>query len=204
MPTSARMKSAGASASAIAAVPITRNAIHAGAPRYITIAKASWQRLTGSEAGQPQEMEILHVALAPAQIAPDEFDQGRRVLLPAAVFLGQHAHLVARAPHQHRFELVVAQHVAAERRPVRQHRQLAMLDEGREPQDRVVAPIRSAIALPARAPSVYERMPSRMPNWKMRANALVAGQAGHERLQDADARLGLHDADQAQHRAAPS
>jgi hypothetical protein len=97
----------------------------------MAMASAIWQRLTAG-AGQREEVEILHVALAPAQIAPDEFEQGRRILFPAAVFVGQHAHFVTRAPHQHGFELVVAQHVAAERRPARQHGQTAMLDKRRE------------------------------------------------------------------------
>ena len=43
-------------------------------------------------------------------------------------------------------------------------------------------------------PIVHERMPSRMPNWKMRANALVEGRPDHQALQDAELRIGLHDA----------
>ena len=47
---------------------------------------------------------------------------------------------------------------------------------------------------------VQERMPSRMPNWKMRANALVDGSADDQALQDAEPRIGLHDPDQTQDR----
>ena len=43
-------------------------------------------------------------------------------------------------------------------------------------------------------------MPSRMPNWKMRANALVDGMPDHQPLQDAEPRVRLHDAHQPQHR----
>ena len=55
-----------------------------------------------------------------------EFEHGRRVLLAAAALVGQHAHLVAGAAHQRRLDLIVRQDVAAERRPARQHRQVAM------------------------------------------------------------------------------
>ena len=43
-------------------------------------------------------------------------------------------------------------------------------------------------------------MPSRMPNWNMRANALVDGMPDDQALQDAELRVGLHDAHQPQHR----
>ena len=58
--------------------------------------------------------DVLQRALAPALVAADEFDQGRRVLLPAEILLRQHAHVVAGAPHQRGLDLVVAQHVAAQ------------------------------------------------------------------------------------------
>ena len=45
-------------------------------------------------------------------------------------------------------------------------------------------------------------MPWRMPNWKMRAKALRRGRADDEALQDADARMRLHDAHEAQDRLA--
>ena len=83
----------------------------------------------GLEAGQQQEMPILHVALAPAQVAADELDQRRRVLLEARAFLRQHAHLVAGAPHQHRLDLVVAEHMAVDQRTAGEHRQFAMRHE---------------------------------------------------------------------------
>ena len=60
----------------------------------------------------------------------------------------QHAHLVAGAAHQRGLDLVVRQHVAAERRLARQHRQLAVLVERRDAHQRVVAPERTAVADP--------------------------------------------------------
>ena len=39
-----------------------------------------------------------------------------------------------------------------------------------------------------------------MPNWNRRAKALVEGSPIDERLQDAERRIGLHDAHEAQHR----
>ena len=58
--------------------------VMAGTPRNIRIAQASWKRLIGFKARQPEEPPILHVALAPAQVAGRELEHGRRVLLPAS------------------------------------------------------------------------------------------------------------------------
>ena len=99
-------------------------------------------------AGHEQEVAVLQRALAPALVAADEFDQRRRILLPAEVFLRQHAHVVAGAAHQRRLDLVVAQHMAAEHAAFRQFRDVAMRDERRDADDGVVAPVGSAIGLP--------------------------------------------------------
>ncbi len=85
-------------------------------PRNIRIAQVSWKRLIGSSPGKPSSLTVLHVALAPAQVAPREFEHGRRILLPAPAFLRQHAHLVAGAAHQRRFDLIMGQDVSAQRR----------------------------------------------------------------------------------------
>ena len=42
-------------------------------------------------------------------------------------------------------------------------------------------------------------MPSRMPNWNSRANALADGSPIDQRLQDAERRVRLHDPHKAQH-----
>src|SRR5262249_50923203 len=100
------------------------------------------------EAGHPHEMPVLHVALAPAQVAADEIRERWRVLLEARAFLRPRADRVAGLAHQHRLDLVVAEHMALDQRASAEHRQVAIGDEGRQPHDRVVPPIRTAIALP--------------------------------------------------------
>ena len=107
--------------------------VQAGRPRNIRIAQTSWKRLIGFRPGQVEQLQILQVAEAPAQVALGEIEHGRRVLLPAAHLDRQHAHLVAGAAHQRRLDLVVAHHRPAERRPARQHRQMALVAEGRDP-----------------------------------------------------------------------
>src|SRR6476660_9824875 len=93
-------------------------------------------------------MAVLQRALAPALVAAKEKEQGRRILLPAEVLLWQHANVVAGAAHQRRFDLVVAQHMAAEHAALGQLRDVAMRDERRDADDGVVAPIGPAIGLP--------------------------------------------------------
>ena len=131
-PASRRMKSAGPGDMATAAVPSSSRPIQAGDPMNIRIAKSQLIAADRQQARQPQELPVLHVALAPAQIAPDEFDQRRRVLLEARAFFRQHAYLVAGLAHQHRLDLVVAEHVAFDERAVVEHRQLAMRHERRD------------------------------------------------------------------------
>ena len=101
-----------------------------------------------SQARNVEQLQILQIALAPAQIAPREFENGRRVFLPASVFLRQHADLVAGAAHQGRLDLVVRHHRPAERRPAGQHGQVAFVAERRDADHRVVAPEGAAIADP--------------------------------------------------------
>ena len=152
------------------------------------------------QAGQNDEMPVLQVALAPALVAADELDQRRRVLLPAEILLRQHAHLVAGAPHQRRLDLVVAQHMAAEHAVAGQRRDVAMRDERREPDRRVVAPIRAAVGLPpgaADGPGAHAEPHAELEDARERAGRR---QADHQPLQDAELRIGLHDAHEAQDR----
>ena len=74
----------------------------------------------GQKAGQTDEMPVLHVAVAPTQITADEFEQRRRVLLPALVFDREDAHVVAGTPHQRCLDLVVTENMAAEHAARRQ------------------------------------------------------------------------------------
>ena len=103
---------AGASATAI--VPNTSSPIQAGRAEEHQHREHELVAADRLEPGHHQKMPVLHVALAPAQVAADEFEQRRRILLEAVALLRQHAHLVAGAPHQHRLDLVVAEHVAAD------------------------------------------------------------------------------------------
>src|SRR3954449_3546514 len=94
------------------------------------------------------QVQVLPVALAPAQVPLDEVRQGGRVLLVAALLLRQYADLPPCSPHQDRLDLVMAQDATAERRLSGKRRQAAMLHERRDPDDRVVPPIGPAIPLP--------------------------------------------------------
>src|SRR5918999_1917949 len=86
--------------------------------------------------------------MAPAQIASAELHQRRRVFLPAEPFLHQHSYLVAGPTHEHGLYLVMAENGTGERAIAGQSRQAAMSDERLQPQDSVMSPIRSAVALP--------------------------------------------------------
>ena len=194
------MKSAGVGADAAASVPTTSMPIQAGEPRNISIANTSWKRLTSRRPGRTRNGQYCSVALAPALVAAEKFDQRRRVLLPAEVLLGQHAHVVAGAPHQRRLDLVVAQHMAAEHAAARQLRDVAMRDERRDADDGVVAPVGAAIALPpgrADGPGAHAEPHAELEEARERAGR---GQADDEALQNAELRIGLHDAHQAQDR----
>src|SRR4249920_4069090 len=98
-----------------------------------------------------QEAPVLHVALAPAQIAADEFNQGRRVLLPTEILFRQDADLVSGGAHQGRLDLVMTEDVTILRSVRRHNWQGAVLDERLQPQRCVVAPVRTAVSLPPRA-----------------------------------------------------
>ena len=161
------------------------------------------QQLAAADRQQPrqsQQLEVLHVALAPAQVAPDEFGECRRIFLPAALFDRQDAYLEPRPAHQHRLDLIMAQDVPAQWGAAGQHRQLAVRDERGQAQNRVVPPIGSAVALPE---GRSERVgPHAEPHAELEdaGKWTRAGQAGHQRLQDADLRVPLHDAHKPQHR----
>ena len=101
----------------------TVNRIQAGPDTYIRQRQPELQPADGMQARAGDQVNVLPVALAPAQVALDEVRQRRRVLLEAAVLVGNGAHLPARAAHQRRLDLVVAEHPAAQRRPPGQQRQ---------------------------------------------------------------------------------
>ena len=79
--------------------------------------------------------------MAPSPVASREIDQRGRALFVRAAEVGQHVNSKARAPHQRRFDEIVAENVPAERRLARQVRQSAMVGERARPDNRVVAPV---------------------------------------------------------------
>ncbi len=152
------------------------------------------------QSGQAEEIPILHVALAPAQIPPQEFDERRRILLPAIVLDRHHAHVIAGAPHQHGFDLVVAQHFTAEDRVGRKRRQMAMLEKRRDAEDAVMSPIGPAIALPPGCAGRVGAHAEPHAELEQAREGAGRGQADHQTLQNAELRIGLHDAHETQHR----
>ncbi len=99
---------------AITKVPTSSSAIQAGEPANISMANTSWKRLTIFRPGRPMKNTYCSVPWQPAQVAPDVFDQGRRVLLPAEILVRQDADVEAGAPHQGGLDLVVAENLAAQ------------------------------------------------------------------------------------------
>src|SRR4051794_13052819 len=142
-------------------------------------------------------MPILYVALAPAQVSANEFDQRGWVLFEARAFFWQHAHFVAGPAHQHRLDLVVTQYITADQRALRQRRQLAMRDERRQSDDGIVAPVGAAVALPPRAADrvgAHAEPHAELENARERA---ARRYPGDEALQNAELRISLHDAHEA-------
>ncbi len=83
----------------------------------------------GRRPGRPSSFKYCMLPWHQRRSRRENSKHGRRVLLPAAALLRQHAHLVAGPAHQRRLDLVVREHVAAERRLARQDRQVAVLAE---------------------------------------------------------------------------
>src|SRR5215218_8553387 len=94
----------------------------------------------------------------------------------------------------------MAEHMPAQRAAFRQRRNMAMSDKGFEPHRRVVAPIGPAIALPPRAADgvrAHAEPHAELEDARKRAGGR---HADHEALQDAEPRVYLHDANEAQNR----
>ncbi len=73
---------------------------------------------------------MLQIALAPAPVARRQIDQRGRAFLVGAAERRQHIDRIAGAPDQRRLDEIVAEDMAAERRPAAQIRQAAMRGEG--------------------------------------------------------------------------
>src|SRR3712207_306438 len=91
---------------------------------------------------------MLQVTLAPAAVALREVDQRRRQLLVASRKVDREPHRPDVLAQQRGLDEVVAQNVTAEQFASGLPWQCAMLDEGLEPDDRVVAPVIALAQLP--------------------------------------------------------
>src|SRR5262249_50859676 len=128
-----------------------------------------------------------------------DWGEGGGFVLEARAFPRQHAHPVARAPHQHRFDLVVAEHVPLDQRAFSKHWQLTMRDEWVDAHDGVVAPVRPAIALP---PGAADGVGAHAkPHAKLEDAGKGAGRRhpDYQALHDAEPRIDLHDAHELEH-----
>ena len=149
-----------------------------------------------------QQAQVLQVALAPAAVALHGVQQGRRQLLVAARQVVRQPDGPAAAAQQGRFDEVVTEDVATERRAARQARQAAVLAEGLDADDGVVAPERPVAQLPEMQAGGEDRPVG------------VAGELQHAReqrvlahrlwqgLDQAHARAGFHHVDQLHQRLA--
>src|SRR5262249_61458050 len=118
----------------------------------------------------------------------------RRTRLEALLSPRQHAHAVAGAAHQHGFELVMTEHVAFDQRTFGEDWQLAMRYERRNAHDRIVAPVRAAVALPPGAADgvgAHAQPHAELENTGKRARRR---HADHQALQNPETRIDLHDA----------
>src|SRR5690242_3345687 len=95
-----------------------------------------------------RERPVLQVALAPATIAFQVLDHRRRRLFVAAAEIFRQVHLPAGATHQSGFDEIVTHRTATDSAPAGQLGERTMLDEGCEPDDRVVTPEVALLLLP--------------------------------------------------------
>ena len=114
-----------------------------------------------------------------------------------ARLVGPDAHAPARALQPRRFDLIVRQDATA----VGQRGQPAVLAKRRDPDDRVVAPVRPLVALPPRLPQRPGPHPRPHSELKQARKRRGGRQTHREVLHDAHPRRRLHDPHEPQHRA---
>ncbi|MCY1515597.1 hypothetical protein D9M68_501870 [compost metagenome] len=100
------------------------------------------------DAGLGHQAGVLQVALAPAAVALQLGQQVRRLLLVAADQVGHQPHVVAGAAHQRGFDEVVRHDAARHAAGALDGGQRAVLHEGFDADDRVVAPVVRLAELP--------------------------------------------------------
>ena len=96
-------------------------------------------------AARREHAHVLEVAAQPSSVALEMIEQVGRRLLPGVVGVAvatmrQHPEVVAASQQERRLDRVVREDVAAQRRPAREQGQAAAGGEGRDADDRVVAP----------------------------------------------------------------
>ena len=91
---------------------------------------------------------MLQIALAPAPVARGEIQQRRRAFLETAAERGRHVDGPAGAPHQRRFDEIVAENMSAERLAAAQFGQARISRKGAHADDGVVPPIIALGAVP--------------------------------------------------------
>src|SRR5207247_9633950 len=146
--------------------------------------------------------QVLQVPLAPAAVALHLREQRRRRLLVAAPEVVGEPEAPPRPPHEGGLHEVVAQDLAAERLPPRQPRERAVLREGLDADDRVVPPVLAVAELPV-VESGREHRAVHAARELLQAReqrACVHGRGGG--LDHADARVALHELDEADERLA--
>ena len=149
-----------------------------------------------TQARPADQLPVLQIAGEPARVAAQELGQCRRGGLARAVLGHHHTDAPAGGAQQRRLHLVVRQDGVA----VREQGQARVRAEGRDADQRVVAPIGSLVALPpvlAGRPGPHPGAHAELVQPRKRRRGR---QADGEVLRDAEPRVGLHHADEAKHR----
>src|SRR5690606_19856314 len=109
------------------------------------------------DAGHGEQARMLQIALAPAPVTDGEVDdRGRPFLIGADEIVGD-AHAPTGAAEEGGLDEIVAEDMAAERRPAGEDRQAGRFGEGASADDGVVAPVIALAAAPPGKPGGNHR-----------------------------------------------
>ncbi len=144
-----------------------------------------------------EQPEIHQVAVAPAAVTFELVEQVRRQLFVAAGQVVGDPHAPAGTAHQRCLDEIVGEDVAGEGTLARQRCQRAVLDEGFDPDDRVMPPVMRLAQLPEIEPRGEQRpIDPRGELLHARVERVHAGSLG-PCLDDAGAGIGFHQPHQA-------
>ena len=104
-----------------------------------------------------KQRQMLQIALAPAPVARGKIRKRGRAFLVAAAELWRHVDGPAAAPHQRRFDEVVAENMPAERLASAQFGKPGILRKGADADDGVVSPVIAFGAMPPCDPGGHQR-----------------------------------------------